>query len=38
MEGGVYFVFVDRQGLGDFMLVHSTKSGEIKNYNWQQQL
>ncbi len=38
LEGGIYFIFVDRQGLGDFMLVHSTKSGEIQNYNWQQQL
>ncbi len=38
LEGGVYFVFVDRHDLGDFILVHSTKSGEIQNYNWEQQL
>lgn len=36
LEGGVIFVFVDRNWLGDFYLVHSTKTGEIQNYDWQQ--
>lgn len=34
LEGGVTFVFVDRSGFGEFILVHSDKSGEIRNPNW----
>lgn len=34
LEGGVTFVFVDRSGLGDFMLVHSTLRGEVVNTDW----
>ncbi|MFH0765500.1 MAG: GWxTD domain-containing protein [Calditrichota bacterium] len=34
VEGGVIFVFVERTGLGEYELVHSTKSGEINKVNW----
>lgn len=34
VEGGVIFVFTDRDGQGELVLVHSTKSGEINNPNW----
>jgi len=34
VEGGVQFVFVDRNGFGDFRLVHSTKKGELYRPNW----
>jgi len=34
IEGGVYFVFVDRNGFGDYVQVHSTKVGELSNPNW----
>lgn len=36
VEGGVLFVFVDRNGYGDYVQVHSTKSGELSNYSWYQ--
>ncbi|MBZ0265755.1 GWxTD domain-containing protein [bacterium] len=34
IEGGVQYVFVDRNGYGDYIQVHSTKSGEISNSEW----
>lgn len=34
VEGGGSFVFVDKQGFNDFILVHSTAFGEIKDYDW----
>jgi GWxTD domain-containing protein len=37
IEGGVMFVFVDRNNFGDFRLVHSTKSGELYRQNWFEQ-
>ncbi|MBI3765705.1 MAG: GWxTD domain-containing protein [Ignavibacteriales bacterium] len=37
IQGGVIFVFVDRNGLGDFLLVHSTHRDEIHEDNWFQQ-
>jgi len=38
IEGGVQFIFVDRSGYGEYILVHSTKRGEIQDENWQQYL
>ncbi|MBP8975275.1 MAG: GWxTD domain-containing protein [Bacteroidetes bacterium] len=38
IEGGVQFVFVDRSGYGEYILVHSTKRGEVQDENWQQYL
>jgi GWxTD domain-containing protein len=35
IENGVQFVFVDRSGFGDFVLVHSTKRGELRDDEWQ---
>jgi len=34
LEGGVFFAFVDRSGLGEAGLVHSTKKGETYNPRW----
>lgn len=35
LDGGVEFIFVDRSGYSDFELVHSTKRGELKDYDWE---
>jgi len=34
LEGGVYFVFADLTGFLDYVLVTSTKRGEIRDDNW----
>ncbi len=34
LQGGVYFVFEDSQGYGNFRLVHSTAKGEIYSGGW----
>lgn len=34
LDGGAIFIFVDRNGLGEYELMHSTKRGEINNPNW----
>lgn len=34
VEGGVVFVFVDRNGYGDYVQVHSNKVGELSNTQW----
>jgi GWxTD domain-containing protein len=34
IENGVQFVFVDRSGFGDYILVHSTKRDELHDVNW----
>jgi GWxTD domain-containing protein len=38
IENGVIFVFVDRTGFGEYVLVHSTKRGELQDDQWQQYL
>jgi GWxTD domain-containing protein len=38
IESGIIFNFVDRTGADDYMLVHSTKRGEIQDLNWEQYL
>ncbi len=35
LEGGVIFVFADLTGFGDYELIHSTATGEVKDPNWQ---
>jgi GWxTD domain-containing protein len=35
IEGGVDFVFLDRNGFGNYELVHSTKRGELRDDDWQ---
>ncbi|MGD0591649.1 MAG: GWxTD domain-containing protein [Bacteroidota bacterium] len=38
IEGGVEFDFVDLTGFNEYILVHSTKHGEIQDESWQQLL
>jgi GWxTD domain-containing protein len=38
IESGVLFVFIDRNGFGDYILVHSTKRGENQDESWQNYL
>lgn len=38
LEGGVEFDFIDRTGFGNYILVNSTKRGEIQDAQWQQYL
>lgn len=37
LQGGVVFVFVDRNGLGEFSLVHSSHRNELHDENWFQE-
>jgi len=34
-EGGVLFVFLDKNNSGMYQLVHSTKEGELSDPNWE---
>ncbi len=34
IEGGVYFIFADVNGLGNYEMLHSTKRGERHDPNW----
>ena len=34
LQGGVIFVFVDRTGMGEYILVHSTHRNELRDENW----
>ncbi|MBI3586901.1 MAG: GWxTD domain-containing protein [Ignavibacteriales bacterium] len=38
IENGVVFVFVDRSGFGDYVLVNSTKRGELRDDSWERYL
>lgn len=38
IENGVDFVFVDRTGFGEYILIHSTKRGELRDDNWRRLL
>ena len=38
IQGGVLFIFVDKEGLGNFKLVHSTANGEVFNSEWNQKV
>ncbi|MCF7824768.1 MAG: GWxTD domain-containing protein [Candidatus Marinimicrobia bacterium] len=38
IQGGIIFVFVDRNGYGDFQLVHSTARDEIQDDSWRRLL
>ncbi len=35
IEGGVYFIFVDFEDTGAYVLVHSSMQNEVKDYNWE---
>ncbi len=34
IDGGGEFYFIDKLGMGDYVLVHSTAFGYIQNFNW----
>lgn len=34
IEGGVEFVFVDKRGINDYELVHSSARNELQDYDW----
>jgi hypothetical protein len=34
LQGGVIFVFVDREGMGNATLVHSTYRDELRDDDW----
>lgn len=38
IENGVQFIFIDRSGFSDYVLVHSTKRGELQDEEWQRYL
>jgi len=38
IEGGVIFVFVDKSGFSDYILVHSTHRNELRDDNWERQI
>jgi GWxTD domain-containing protein len=38
IEGGVLFVFADLSGFSDYMLIHSTMRGELRDDNWQNRI
>jgi GWxTD domain-containing protein len=38
IEGGVIFVFADLSGFSDYMLIHSTLRGELRDDNWQNRI
>lgn len=38
LEGGVVFIFADLTGFSDYMLLHSTLRGELRDENWQRKV
>lgn len=38
LQGGAYFIFVDKDGYGVYRLVHSTLNGEVHDSRWEDQL
>ncbi|MCH7963197.1 MAG: GWxTD domain-containing protein [Bacteroidetes bacterium] len=38
IEGGVQFIFGDITGFSDYMLLHSTKRGELRDDGWQRRI
>ncbi len=38
IEGGVSFIFGDLTGFGNYILLHSTKRGEVNDENWKDRL
>jgi GWxTD domain-containing protein len=38
IEGGCEFVFIDFSGFNEYILVHSTKRGEVEDASWEQLL
>ena len=38
IEGGVLFIFADLTGFSDYLLINSTKRGELRDDNWQRRI
>jgi GWxTD domain-containing protein len=38
LEGGVIFIFGDLTGFSDYMLIHSTKRGELRDDSWERRI
>jgi hypothetical protein len=38
LEGGVIFVFGDVSGFSEYLLLHSTMRGELRDENWKRRL
>jgi GWxTD domain-containing protein len=38
VQGGVFFIFLDDSGYGNYRLIHSTANSEPKDYNWQSRI
>jgi GWxTD domain-containing protein len=38
IEGGVIFIFADLTGFSDYLLIHSTKRGELRDDSWQRRI
>jgi len=38
IQGGVQFIFGDRTGFSDFILLHSTHRNELRDENWRRQI
>lgn len=38
IQGGVHFIFGDRTGFSDYILLHSTHRNELRDDNWRQQI
>jgi GWxTD domain-containing protein len=38
IEGGIEFIFIDLTGFNEYILVHSTKRGEVQYTSWEQLL
>jgi len=38
IEGGVFFIFGDISGYGNYELLHSTKRGELRDDDWQRRI
>ena len=38
IQGGIFFVFVDNRGFGEYIMVHSTARNELHDFDWQRWL
>ncbi|UCH65583.1 MAG: GWxTD domain-containing protein, partial [Ignavibacterium sp.] len=38
IEGGVIFIFADLTGFSDYLLIHSTKRGELRDDSWERRI
>ena len=38
IEGGIYFVFIDYENGNGYTLIHSSKSNEVKDYDWESKI